>query len=260
MGEKMRIGIFHYLNPEALKCALELKEWLKNKGHEPVRNKLKGIDLAIILGGDGTILHTANRIARRGLSVPIIRINFGTVGFLTNVDPCDVRKRLNEFLNGENHIFVNKSRISVVVKKNGRIRFSGDALNEAFVDRTSVKATSFVLENRFQGGAPDKATLKGDGIIFSTKTGSTAYNRSAGGPILLREDNMAITMICPTDHPWSRVVHLDEYTQFALSGFQKENARLTIDGRLIMHLDPEDVITVGKSEKDTIFVEFGNQT
>jgi NAD+ kinase len=255
----MRIGLFYHKNSEAQKCVREVKEWLKDEHHDPVINRTQGIKLAITFGGDGTILHTANKIAERGMSLPMIRVNFGNVGFLTNVGPERIYERIKEFLNDKNYILVKKSRVRVLVNRCGVIKYSGDALNEAFIDRISVKATSFIVEDPFQDKEHSKTLLKGDGIIFSTKTGSTAYNRSAHGPILVKEDNMAMTMICPTTNPWSQVVCLNEFTRFKVSGFQKGNARLTLDGKMIMRLNPNDVVVVMKSDKDTIFVEFGDQ-
>lgn len=254
----MRIGLFYHKNPEAKNCIRKVKKWLKDEHHDPVINKIQGIELAIVFGGDGTILHTANKIAERGMSLPMIRVNFGTVGFLANVEPEKVYERLTEFLNNENYIFTKRSRVGVMVKRDGKTKFNGDALNEAFVDRTSVKPTSFIIENVSQDSEYNKSSLRGDGIIFSTKTGSTAYNRSAGGPILVKED-LAITPICPIPNSWFQIVSLNELTRLKISNFQKGNARLSLDGKMVMKLNQNDVIIIKKSDKNTIFVEFGDR-
>jgi len=256
----MRIGIFFYKNPLAQECAKRIEEWLKNKKHCPVLNNVKGIELAIILGGDGTILHVANKIANSGASVPIIRVNFGTVGFLTNVESDDVFNRLEDFLQGKNYILIKKARIEAFIERGGEKKSIGDVLNDVVIERISTKAISFVLKNYFARDNEEKVlSQRGDGIIFSTKTGSTAYNRSASGPILTRENKMAITMVAPTVSPWSRAVGLDEFTNLEVLEFQKGRVRLVLDSKKVIRLLPGDIVSIKRSDKFNIFVEFGDQ-
>ena len=256
----MKIGIFFYKNPLAQECAKRIAEWLKNKKHHPIFNEVKGIELAIILGGDGTILHVANRIANSGNSVPIIRVNFGTVGFLTNVDSNDIFNRLMDFLQGENYIIIKKARIEAFIERGGEKKSVGDVLNDVVVERILSKAISFSLKDS-SGRDREMEVLsqRGDGIIFSTKTGSTAYNRSASGPILTRESRMAIAMVSPSVSPWSRSVILDELTNFEVFNFQKGKTRLVLDSKKVIRLLPGDIVSIKRSGKFNVFVEFGDQ-
>lgn len=256
----MRIGIFFYKNPLAQECAERIKEWLKNKKHCPVLNSVKGIKLAIILGGDGTILHVANKIANSGAFVPIIRVNFGTVGFLTNVEADEIFNRLEEFLQGKNYILIKKARMEAFIERGGEKKSVGDVLNDVVIERISAKAISFVLKDcSARDNAEKVIPQRGDGIIFSTRTGSTAYNRSASGSILVRENKMAITMVAPTVSPWSRAFNLDESTNLEVLEFQKGRVRLVLDSKKVVRLLPDDVVSIKRSAKFNIFVEFGDQ-
>lgn len=250
----MVIGIFYHKNPGAKEFAKRIRAWLKKKGKRCVFNKVKGIKIAVVLGGDGTILHVADRIAKKGLLVPIIRVNFGTTGFLTNVEPEDVFDRLTEYLKKKNHIFIKKSRIEVAVKRKRKIVFRKDVLNEAVVKKLNVGITLFTIKLE-----DEEIRQRGDGLILATKTGSTAYNRSASGSMLVRENKMVATMICPVDGPWSKALDLNESTEIVVKNFQKGNACLVLDNKMIMELSPEDSLIVKKSKNFNIFVEFGDK-
>ncbi|MFA5013392.1 MAG: NAD(+)/NADH kinase [Candidatus Paceibacterota bacterium] len=254
-----KFGLFYYKDLRARKLVYEVKEWLKNKGIKAVINKTDGIDFAVIFGGDGTILHTANRIAEEKRPIPIIRVNLGTRGFLANVEPEDVYDRLEDFLNRENCILVERSRIMVSLKRGEESTILGDALNEAFVDRVGVKALRFTLQEAPIFHEKNKIPLCGDGILFSTPTGATAYYNSAGGSAALKKNEMGIKVICSTSDPWSKIVPLNETTRFLVAGFGKNQARLVIDGKMIMKPDSRDILVFRKSDKKTIFVEFGDR-
>lgn len=251
----MLIGIFYHKNPAAKKLAKRIRAWLKTKKQRAVFNKVKGIKLAIVLGGDGSILHVADKIAKKGLLIPIIRVNFGTTGFLTNVEPEEIFDRLTEYLKKKNHIFIKKARIEVAVERKGKIVFRKDALNEAVIKKISVGITLFTIKLDNDG---EEIRQRGDGLILATKTGSTAYNRSASGSMLVRENKMVATMICPVDGPWSRALDFNETTEIVVKNFQKGNACLVLDNKMIMELSPKDNLIVKRSKNVNVFVEFGD--
>jgi len=137
-------------------------------------------DVAVILGGDGTIL----RYARQKTNVPIIGINLGTLGFLTDVEKTEGLSALENVINGN---YVTESRM-MLEANTGQA-----ALNDVVIhSKSGLNTFTIYINNTFWD------TVRADGIIIATPTGSTAYNLSAGGPILLPNGKMiAITPICP---------------------------------------------------------------
>jgi NAD+ kinase len=135
-------------------------------------------DLAIVVGGDGTMLHIARELARYG--VPLIGINQGRLGFITDVPVNDVRGALGPMLRGD-YEEEHRSMLEGQVVRDGEVIFDGFAMNDVVVSRG---ATASMVELRVDVAEQFMANLRADGLIVASPTGSTAYALSAGGPIL----------------------------------------------------------------------------
>ncbi len=185
----MRVGILG--NAKKIKSTQTVEEiaaFLEQNGYETARfssyNELEGVDVALILGGDGALLHASVVAAQRG--VKVIGINYGTLGFLTEYEK-DERERVKELLD------LLRDDACRIIKRSLLQLTLGDktfyALNEISVQRDysadSVKSPQILsLEIEAKEG---KDVIAGDGLLFCTPTGSTAYSLSAGGAILTPE-------------------------------------------------------------------------
>src|SRR5579872_187169 len=144
-------------------------------------------DIAVALGGDGTILRTLKHLL--GSKVPVIGVNFGRVGFLASIPPEDLERGVERVFAGE---------YSVIELPTIEVRLDGEthvAVNDAVVTSAVLGR---MIELAYAVGGEDLGTIPCDGMICSTPSGSTAYNLSNGGPVLVRGlDAMAVTFIAP---------------------------------------------------------------
>ena len=243
-----------------------LKEWLEEKavevflsveiaGKMGVRGGLKWDDLArksellIVLGGDGTMLRTARYVAK--YNVPILGINVGSFGYLTEVNLNEMHSTLELILSGK---FTAEKRmmLAVAIKHGKTITNVGDVLNDAVIDRGNL---SRVNELATAVNGEYLTTYKGDGLIISTPTGSTAYSLSAGGPIVFpAKDLIIINPICPhtlTNRPI--IFPADSNLSITLSSKGK-GVTLTLDGQESYQIRSGDVVTIKKSKYVTMLV------
>jgi len=194
----MKIGIvYDREKPEAKKLALEVKDWLKKRKHQVFlrlgNSVLEDLNLVITFGGDGLILHTANKVA--AYKTPLLRVNFGYVGFLANVKPAEIFEKLSAMLDEDNYIIAKRTRIEVLVKdEEGNLLVRKDALKDIVAERINTQAIA--CEVVINGESNE---YRGDGIIFATRTGSTAYVESAGGPTLIKDDKFILRVISPSN-------------------------------------------------------------
>ncbi len=142
----------------------------------------KGLSWIMVLGGDGAMLHVANQVA--DYSIPLIGVNFGYKGYLYQIARENLIKGLGA-LNSENFLVNSYTRIKAVVMRNSRIIKEIDALNEIVVG--GINRAVWLKLKISHGKQRKSAKVVGDGIIFATQIGSTAYNIYAGGPILLTD-------------------------------------------------------------------------
>ena len=192
------IGFFvHHARPDAAALAKDTAAWLEQQGHD-VRfpdssdDEVTGLDLAVSLGGDGTMLRAVDRVAND--DVPVLGVNLGTLGYLTQVEPDQLRQALTGFLAGE-HTVETRMRMAVEVDA---IECGGTypALNEAVLGK--VPSGQVVRLQIVVDGEPF-TTYHADGVIVATPTGSTAYAWSAGGPIVA-PDHEAMLLVPVAPH------------------------------------------------------------
>ena len=150
------------------------------------------IDIALTLGGDGTLLSTGRKFASKG--VPVCGINLGRVGFLAEIETDEIIDKLTKIIN--NNYFIEKRlMLEGVVYRNGEKIFSAEAINDIVVTKSGL---SRMIKLKLLIDDILTAEYQADGIIFATSTGSTAYSLSAGGPIINPSLKvMLITPICP---------------------------------------------------------------
>jgi NAD+ kinase len=167
--------------------ALEAVRALAERAGAEVVDDPRTADLVVALGGDGTILRTLTTLL--GSGVPVIGVNFGRVGFLASIDPPELEPALARVLAGE---------YAVVELPTLQLELNGDR-HVAVNDVVATSATlGRMIELSWAVGGEDLGTVPCDGMICSTPSGSTAYNLSNGGPVLVRGlDAMAVTFIAP---------------------------------------------------------------
>ncbi|MEE2675198.1 MAG: NAD(+)/NADH kinase [Myxococcota bacterium] len=200
------------------------------------------VDLLISLGGDGTLLGVARAAGSR--RVPILGVNLGTLGFLTEVNVDEMLPALDTVLSGEAEV-VSRMRLDVQASRDGRQLGRFIALNDAVIAKAAL--SSMIDLETFAAGQ-DVATYHADGLIVSTPTGSTAYSLSAGGPLLLPGlEAIVVTPICPhslTQRPLVLPVESEIEVVVRTRGGQ---AALTTDGQEGLDLQDGDRVSLRRS-------------
>ncbi len=201
-------------------------------------------ELALVLGGDGTMLSAARQRLVDG--VPLLGINLGRVGFMTSAGLEDWQAVLTEVLRCG---FVEAKRlmIEVSVVRGTETVFATTSVNDAVISRGAMaRLAAFDVTL----GDVDVCTLRADGVVISTPTGSTAYCVSAGGPLLYPGlDVLCVVPICPFLSDFKPVVvPAESSVRLALSA-PETNMYLTCDGQELFPLDDNDVVIVKKSDR-----------
>lgn len=203
-------------------------------------------DLAIVVGGDGTLLNASRSLA--GAGVPVLGVNLGRLGFLADVSPDEMCDRLDEILAG-NYEEEQRSLLHAVVIRDGRVISESDALNDVVVHKGDIARMIEVdthIDDRFLN------TVRADGLIVSTPTGSTAYALSGGGPILDPGlDALVLVPICPHTLSNRPIVVSDQVQiDILLHGDIDTRAQITCDGQVNFPLDGGDLIRIRRKDHD----------
>ncbi len=208
-------------------------------------------ECAIILGGDGTLIHAANDLFHR--QIPLLGVNIGTLGFLTEVDKEHVYNAL-ERLFADEYTLDKRMMLRSTIMDNSRVAYQGYALNDVVI---SKRGMSRIITVEVYVNDQMIDTYLCDGMIVSTATGSTGYNLSAGGPMVVPGlEAMIITAICPHSlHNRCVMVSATDELKLVL-GKSKEGSHIDAasaihDGRVIRSLCSGDVIHISKAEKST---------
>jgi NAD+ kinase len=201
-------------------------------------------DLAIVVGGDGTLLHAARSLTDAGC--PVLGVNRGRLGFLVDVSPDEMDAQVNRILGGE---FAEEQRMllhAAVTRDDVQVAES-TALNDVVVHKKDI-ARMIELETWIDGHFLNRN--RSDGLIIATPTGSTAYALSGGGPIL-HPNLHAITLVPICPHTLSNrpiVVHHDSRIEILVHEGTLQS-QISCDGQVNLPLDPGDRITVRRHEK-----------
>lgn len=209
-----------------------------------------GLDFAVAVGGDGTVLRTVDLVGSEG--VPVLSVNVGHLGFITEVEPAELEPALERMLAGDYQIS-ERMVLSVQVTSAGPASGPWLALNEAVLEKLSsghLVRLEVSINGRFF------STYSADGVIVATPTGSTAYNFSARGPIVSPHHRcLVLTPVSPHmlfNHPL--VLGPDESLDFRVAG--DPPVGLTVDGRELGRLSPGDRVACTASTSPARLITF----
>lgn len=210
----------------------------------PMDAALKDCDLLICFGGDGTILHAARLVGNK--DIPMLGINTGTMGFMAELESNELNL-LPKLLEPELR-FEERMLIHVAVKRNERVIFEDNALNDAVITKGAVAR---VIQMTVSCDHVEAMHFDGDGLIISTPTGTTAYSMSAGGPIVEpTAKNIIVTPICAHAMGMRPLVLMEDRVVTAQVGrIGKRSAFLSVDGGKAFRLNAEDKIVVTVSRR-----------
>jgi len=212
--------------------------------HQEVPPQAKTADLCVVFGGDGTLLAAARALA--GSAVPLLGVNMGKLGFLAEFDVEHMKKHLDDVLAGKVPP-TDRMMLEACLERSGRREFRSSAVN----DVTFAAGAPFrMIDLSVSRGGQEIARYPGDGLIISTPTGSTAYNMSAGGPIM--EPTLEAVVITPiAPHSLSMrpiVVRGDEVIRVTAMRVNAGSA-VIVDGQISTPLHEGDVVTIRRAEK-----------
>jgi len=250
--------------PEAIKAVKDFLRWMKGKNFKffiesevAKALKIKGYsrkeipsrsDIIIVFGGDGTLLSVARLVGKMG--VPILGVNLGGLGFITEISRDDIRKEIDKVFSG-NFSFEERIMLLADVYRKGRKIARQNALNDVVLNKSAL---SRMFEFDISINDQYVSTFRADGLILSTPTGSTAHSLSAGGPILYPTlGSFLMTPICPHTLT-SRPIVLPDTFVVEVTVKSGDNVYLTLDGQVGFPLKVKDRIKIRKADYKTKFL------
>ncbi|MGQ0830364.1 MAG: NAD(+)/NADH kinase [Microthrixaceae bacterium] len=261
--------VVHHERGHAAELARDLAAWLLERGHE-VRlprpdaelsglgahgcreeDLGAGLDLALSLGGDGTMLRTVDLVAGDG--VPILGVNVGQLGYLTDVEPHDALRSLERFLDGEGGI-EERMLLNVRVEPVEGAPVDHLAFNEAVLEKTPMGHTvrlAVEVDGEFF------TTYAADGLIVATPTGSTAYAFSVRGPIVAPSHRAQLLIPVSPHMLFDRTLVLEPEALLRITVHAHRRATLSVDGRNLGELGEGDSIVCTAAERSARLVTFG---
>jgi NAD+ kinase len=257
-------------SPEAVATAHEVADWLTRKGIEvavdesarpsardsehPAPAASSPCDLVVVLGGDGTLLSVARNLTD---DAPILGVNLGTLGFLTEINRSELYPSLLEVLQ-EKFELEERSLLDVELYRDGAPPQRFRVLNDAVVAKSAL---SRIIEISLRVDDHLVARYRSDGVIVSTPTGSTAYNLSAQGPILFpRLPVLVLTPICPHTLSLRPLVVPDSSRVEVTLETQREEVYLTLDGQEGTTLGFGDRVRATRSARTVHLVRTSGRT
>jgi NAD+ kinase len=257
------VGIIYKHHHEPARIEAEkLKDWFKQKGIKVFSEEMKTkgsldgfceesmvipktVDWVVVLGGDGTLLGAARRVGRFGS--PILGVNLGGLGFLTGIPFERLYPVIEMMINGRLEV---ESRVMLETKvlRKGKVVCRFEVLNDVVINKGTLAR---IIDLGVAINEEFLTTFRADGLIISTPTGSTAYNLSAGGPILYPTmETFILTPICPftlTNRPI--IIPDTSVIQIKIKNESEEAVLLTFDGQVGFDLYYDDKVMIRKSEK-----------
>lgn len=228
---------------EAIMPQLSGKESGLSKLRCPGSDFVRKVDMVVTLGGDGTLLGAARQVADVG--VPILGVNMGHLGFLTDLEIPDLFPCLERLFQGDYEV-EERMMLTIEVRRAGSCIASFYALNDAAITKGPL---SRIIRLETYVGDEYIATYRADGIIVASPTGSTAYSLSAGGPLVDPHLKvMIITPICPHTLYARPLVLADHQVVRIILKSEQPEVMLTIDGQIGYPLQKKDQIVVRKAD------------
>lgn len=252
--------------PEALKTTCGVVDWLNQRGitvvggpeieHERIAHETgcavevvdseklaANVDLILVLGGDGTMIATARMLG--DTEVPVLGVNYGGLGYLAEFRIEELYSALDTILAG-NYRVGKRVMLAVELLRGAENVAQGRVLNDVVINKSALAR---IIEIEAYLNQQFVNSFRADGLIVSTPTGSTAYNLSAGGPVIYPSMNaVVITPICPFTLSNRPIVVPDESLIELRLITQNEDVALTLDGQVGFPLKPEDRVVIRKSK------------
>ena len=197
-------------------------------------------DLMIVLGGDGTLLSIARLMKKK--SIPILGVNLGTLGFLTEVPHTNATQILSDILQKNHYQVRHRSLLEAKIRRKNKILFQGPVVNDVVISKGAIAR---IISMQLSLNKKPMNHLRADGIIVSTPTGSTAYSLAAGGPIVdPTVGAMILAPICPHSLTQRPVVISDQNELEVILTQNAEHVVITLDGQESFNFTHHDVLTV----------------
>jgi len=267
-GSIARVGIVAKSHLKAATPHLvDIGAWLHERGVEPVFETataalmppapgrrvsdkaalVRAVDIVVVLGGDGTLLSVANAIGVAGSGIPMLGINFGSLGFLTEVTLPELYPSLESALSGRAHV-ENRMMLQSTTFRAGAVFAEHLALNDVVITKG---ARSRMIDLSVSVGGEFVTRVKADGLIVATPTGSTAYNLAAGGPIVQPNmDALLLTPIAPhtlTNRPI--VIPAESPVRVQPQVEDRDEVHITFDGQAGFQLQSDDDIRICRADR-----------
>lgn len=222
---------------------------------EPLQQEIRGADMIIAFGGDGTILHLSKTAAHR--DIPVLGVNLGSLGFMAELESKEL-SQLRDLCDGKYEI-ESHMMLDVSVQRDGRVIYSNLALNEALIARGNISRVIRLQIFTEQGKLVDVA---GDGVIVASPTGSTAYSLSAGGPVVEpTARNFIVSPICAHSvHANAYVLSPERVITVQTEKNSYKPVLLSVDGGRAFSLRSGDSIEVRRSKFDTKLVRLSKRS
>jgi NAD+ kinase len=278
MSSIKRIGIvLKPHQPQALKTICELTLWLGQRGIELAggpeieRERIEhetgcavaqvesdklaaSVDLVLVLGGDGTMIATARMIGDE--EVPVLGVNYGSLGYLTEFRIEELYDAL-EMILADNFRLEKRVMLAVELQRGTDVITRNRVLNDVVINKSALAR---IIEIEAYLNSQFVSSFRADGLIVSTPTGSTAYNLSAGGPIIFPSMNaVVVTPICPFTLSNRPLVVPDDAVIELLMKTDQEDVSLTLDGQVGFPLKVNDRVVIRKSRTTFDLIQPSNR-
>ena len=209
----------------------------------PIDKLYQAVDIAVVLGGDGTILDAARRAVPSGK--PMLGINLGTLGYMAELEPDEI-ERINEVVDGKYRLDERMVLKIEIFDEKENLKQVSFAINDAVISNGSI---SRILDLSLSKDGEEVCTYRADGVIVATPTGSTAYSMAAGGSIM--DPNLkafCVTPICPHSFTSKQLIFPDtSKVEIKNRSVREKKLFLTLDGKSTQELDLGDVVKFTKS-------------
>ncbi len=233
---------------------------LQSKGGIETYDDTSSLDLLIVIGGDGTILRSVREM--KNFDVPVLSINRGTIGFLTEMTVARMETMLRQFLSGKGKI-EKRSLLHVVAMRGKKKLIEGKVLNEAVIAQGAI---SRLIDLKTCVNGDPLAVFHADGVIIATPTGSTAYSLAAGGPIV--HPQMRATILTPINpHSFTQkplVLPAENEIEVTImtkkSRFSDVHVSLTLDGQTYVTLERGDIVRAKIAKETVQFLRLSEET
>ncbi len=205
-------------------------------------------DLIVVLGGDGTFLSIARLMRSR--SIPVLGVNMGQLGFLTEIKRSEAIRTLNDLIEGAPPLINERALLEVTLQRKKKIIFKGPVVNDAVISKGAIAR---IIGIQVWVNHQWVHHVRADGIIVSTTTGSTAYALAAGGPIVEPTvPALIVAPICPHSLTLRPLVIPDSYEVRLCLDDRPGHVLLTLDGQDAVDMKEDDVVTIRKFEKHSL--------